>query len=122
MYTRKVMRKQGKEPVQSNKHDKGKDSSQSSKRRSSTKEEENLGQEAVRGRRKPKLETLAESAYKEEEDDQVEEEENNAQDQLEAGDDVEFEIEGEAQLGVELSHEEAMVKAVQYDLLKVKFD
>ena len=89
-----------------------------SKRRRSTKEEENLGQEAVRGRRKPKLETVAESAYKEEEDDQVEE--NDAQDQLEAGDDVEFEIEGEAQLGVELSHEEAMVKAVQYDLLKVQ--
>ena len=89
-----------------------------SKRRSSTKEEENLGQEGVRGRRKPKLETVAESAYKEEEDDQVEEE-NNAQDQLEAGDDVDFEIEGEPQLGVELSHEEAMVKAVQYDLLKV---
>ena len=90
-----------------------------SKRRSSTKEEENLGQEGVRGRRKPKLETVAESAYKEEEDDQVEEE-NNAQDQLEAGDDVDFEIEGEPQLGVELSHEEAMVKAVQYDLLKVQ--
>ena len=90
-----------------------------SKRRSSTKEEENLGQEEVRGRRKPKLETVAESAYKEEEDDQVEEE-NNAQDQLEAGDDVDFEIEGEPQLGVELSHEEAMVKAVQYDLLKVQ--
>ena len=89
------------------------------KRRSSTKEEEHLGQEGVRGRRKPKLETVAESAYKEE-DDQVEEEENLAQDQLEAGDDVEFEIEGEAQLGVELSHEEAMVKAVQYDLLKVQ--
>ena len=92
-----------------------------SKRRSSTKEEENLGQEGVRGRRKPKLETVAESAYKEEEDDQVQEEEENfAQDQLEAGDDVDFEIEGEAQLGVELSHEEAMVKAVQYDLLKVQ--
>ena len=91
-----------------------------SKRRSSTKEEENLGQEEVRGRRKPKLETVAESAYKEEEDDQVQEEENFAQDQLEAGDDVDFEIEGEAQLGVELSHEEAMVKAVQYDLLKVQ--
>merc|ERR1740131_121546 len=151
MYTRKVMRKQGKQPVQSNKQDKGKDSGQSrkrkrpsgtelqgadeeqevdlgggevvgSKRRSSTKEEENLGQEEVRGRRKPKLETVAESAYKEEEDDQVEEEENLAQDQLEAGDDVDLEIEGEPQLGVELSHEEAMVKAVQYDLLKVKFD
>ena len=90
-----------------------------SKRRSSTKEEENLGQEGVRGRRKPKLETVAESAYKEEEDDQLEEE-NNAQDQLEVGDDVDFEIEGEPQLGVELSHEEAMVKAVQYDLLKVQ--
>ena len=90
-----------------------------SKRRSSTKEEENLGQEGVRGRRKPKLETVAESAYKEEED-QVEKEENLAQDQLEAGDDVDFEIEGEPQLGVELSHEEAMVKAVQYDLLKVQ--
>jgi len=50
----------------------------------------------------------------------VEKEENLAQDQLEAGDDVDFEIEGEPQLGVELSHEEAMVKAVQYDLLKVQ--
>ena len=91
-----------------------------SKRRSSTKEEENLSQEGVRGRRKPKLETVAESAYKEEEDDQVEEEENNSQDQLEAGDDVDLEIEGEPQLGAEMSHEEAMVKAVQYDLLKVQ--
>ena len=81
------------------------------------------GQEAVKKRkRKPKLETVAENVNKEE----VEEEEGGNEDlveeEFEEGNNSEFEIEGEPQVGAEISHEEAMVKAVAYDALKVKFD
>lgn len=79
------------------------------------------GQEAVKKRkRKPKLETVAENVNKEE----VEEEEGNedlVEEEFEEGNNSEFEIEGEPQVGAEISHEEAMVKAVAYDALKVKF-
>ena len=79
------------------------------------------GQEAVKRKRKPKLETVAENVNKEE----VEEKEINedfGEEEFEEGNHSEFEIEGEPQVGAEISHEEAMVKAVAYDALKVKFD
>ena len=79
------------------------------------------GQESVKRKRKPKLETVAENVNKEE----VEEKEINGdfgEEEFEEGNNSEFEIEGEPQVGAEISHEEAMVKAVAYDALKVKFD
>ena len=79
------------------------------------------GQEAAKRKRKPKLETVAENVNKEE----VEEKEINGdfgEEEFEEGNNSEFEIEGEPQVGAEISHEEAMVKAVAYDALKVKFD
>ena len=79
------------------------------------------GQESVKRKRKPKLETVAENVNKEE----VEEKEINGdfgEEEFEDGTNSEFEIEGEPQVGAAISHEEAMVKAVAYDALKVMSD
>ena len=71
-------------------------------------------------KRKSRLETVAENANKEEVEDEANE--DLGEEELERGNHSEFEIEGEPQIGAEISHEEAMVKALAYDSLKVKFN